>query len=224
MSLAKKTLRVSGRIGIGVLLTISAIAVLGTAWGIYSHSSGNSTSVDERAIETNASAESDIHRARNSASSPFGHAAPETAPTVAGERSIAAAPKLPARQDPPAAPNDESVTERSIVAGLDEPDEDSRYRLLQEAIGTDLNVPEDKLRELLTRERSDRIRELALQALTERPELTREQIRAEAQTSLTNQSPVVRARAQRIVEQLNQLDRMDEQARWDMLAHGGGAG
>jgi hypothetical protein len=57
------------------------------------------------------------------------------------------------------------------------------------------------------------VRELALQVLTEQPEATREQIRAIADGALANPSPDVRASAQRILDQMDELGRMDRESR-----------
>jgi hypothetical protein len=49
--------------------------------------------------------------------------------------------------------------------------------------------------------------------LTERPETTREEIRSILEAAVANPSGAVRANAQRMIEQINALDQMDEQAR-----------
>lgn len=111
------------------------------------------------------------------------------------------------------APSDEPATELSILQALDDPDDEARYQRLQEAMGSGAEVPVDKFQEVLVTDPSEQVRELVLQSLTERPEATSEQIRAVAEGALANPSLAVRSRAERILEQMNELERMDRESR-----------
>jgi hypothetical protein len=100
-----------------------------------------------------------------------------------------------------------------LLAALTAPQEDVRHHSLEQALGTGVDVPQDTLQDLLANDPSDGVRELALQGLTERPEATRAEIHSILEAAATNPSAPVRASAQRMIEQMNALDQMDEQAR-----------
>jgi hypothetical protein len=100
-----------------------------------------------------------------------------------------------------------------LLAALAAPQEDVRHNSLEQALGTGVDVPQDTLQDLLANDPSDGVRELALRGLTERPEATREEIRSILEAAAANPSAPVRASAQRMIEQMNALDQMDEQAR-----------
>ena len=111
------------------------------------------------------------------------------------------------------APSDDAATEASILQALDEPDDEARFLRLQEAVGSGAEVPVDRMHEVLG-DRSFRQGEGTRPAGPhEQPEATPEQVRAIAEDALANPSLDVRTRAQRILDQMDELERMDRESR-----------
>jgi hypothetical protein len=103
--------------------------------------------------------------------------------------------------------------ESALGESLASPQEDVRRDGLQWALGAGVDVSQDTLQDLLANDSSDDVRKLALQGLTERPEATREEIRAILDAAVTNPSAAVRADAARMIERMNELEQMDQRAR-----------
>lgn len=94
-----------------------------------------------------------------------------------------------------------------LLAALSEPDDEARYRNLEESLNTGREVPAELLQDLLEHDPSEELRALALQGIVE--EATPEKIRSIAERALADPGAEVRARAQEILERLDHLDQMD---------------
>lgn len=94
-----------------------------------------------------------------------------------------------------------------LLAALSEPDDEARYRNLEESLNTGREVPAELLQELLEHDPSEELRALALQGIVE--EATPEKIRSIAERALADPGAEVRARAQEILERLDHLDQLD---------------
>lgn len=204
--------------GMNALLTVMVlgVAALSIALCVYSHWSGNAKSIAE-----GPGSKVTIERG---ASSPRSSATPGNTPEQSARLADASAdtpqPRVLPNESSASsdesvtdAPSDDAATEVSILQALDEPDDEARFLRLQEAVGSGAEVPVDRMHEVLVTDPSGQVRELALQALTEQPEATREQIRVIAEGALANPSPDVRTRAQRILDQADELERMDRESR-----------
>ena len=103
--------------------------------------------------------------------------------------------------------------ENALSEALASPQEDVRRDGLEWALGTGVDVPPDTLQDLLANDSSDDVRKLALQGLTERPEATREEIRAILDAAVVNPSAAVRADAAQMIDRMNELEQMDQRGR-----------
>jgi hypothetical protein len=192
-----------------VAVFIAALGVLSVAWAIHWQWSTGSGAPAAEARSSAVPRDSFAWRARP-ALSPFA-ATPASLPD---EERAANAPAEQPGQRSPAGPATTAASEEAVLLeALTAPQEDVRSHSLEQALGTGVDVPLDTLHDLLANDPSDGVRELALQGLTERPEATREEIRSILEAAVANPSAVVRASAQRMIEQMNMLDQMDEQAR-----------
>jgi hypothetical protein len=202
--------------GAAVVL-IAALGVLSMGWALHrqwSKDSGAPYAEASRSAVPRASGAS-----LADALSPFAVA---PAPLPPAERVAKASAAQPGPLSFAVSADTAASEETVLLESLTAPHEDVRYHSLEHALGTGVDVPQDTLQDLLANDPSDGVRELALQGLTERPEATREEIRAILDAAVANPSAVVRASAQRTIEQMNVLDQMDERAR--AFRHGAGAG
>jgi hypothetical protein len=190
-----------------VALLIAALGALSIAWAVHRQWSGEpGAPPDAEAPKSAVHRQSDALLAR-----PLSTFTAAPAPLPAAGRVATAPAALPPGPQSPAVPA--NTEETGLLEALTAPQEDVRYHSLEQALGTGVDVPQDTLQDLLANDPSDGVRELALQGLTERPEATREEIRSILDAAVANPSAVVRASAQRIIEQMNALDEMDERAR-----------
>jgi hypothetical protein len=210
-----------GRMKIFLTVMVLGVVALCIAWRVYWHGSGDAKPLAEGPAESKVTIERDASSPRTLATRtgerrPDPSARPAPGHAHAGAAQPQAVPKeSSASGDEPVteAPSDNAATELPILQALDAPDDEARYRRLEEALGSGAEVPVDRMHEVLVTDPSDKVRELALQALTEQPEGTREEIRAVAEGALANPSPGVRTRAQRILDQMDALERMDRESR-----------
>jgi hypothetical protein len=192
-----------------VAVFIAALGVLSVAWAVHLQWSKDSRAPDAEARSRAVPRES-LEWPAGPAPSPFA-AAPASLPDE--ERAAKALAEQPGQQSPAVPANTAASEEAVLLEALTAPQEDVRSQSLEQALGTGVDVPLDTLHDLLANDSSDAVRELALQGLTERPETTREEIRSILEAAVANPSGAVRANAQRMIEQINALDQMDEQAR-----------
>jgi hypothetical protein len=129
------------------------------------------------------------------------------------KKANAEAPDARVAPDDSSTPCDEPATELAVLQALEEPDDEARYQRLQETMGRGAELPVDRMHEVLVTDPSEKVRELALIALTQHPDATPEQIRAVAEGALANQSLAVRARAQFILDEMNEFERIDRESR-----------
>jgi hypothetical protein len=202
----------NGHTGPNILLTLSIVGVLGISWGVYSHWSGNPEQIAEKPAETKGTFERRASPPNDSLTHPV-ERAPIRSERPAFEQASAERPDPRAVPDESFTPCDEPATELAVLQALDEPDDEARYQRLQETVGGGAEVPVDRMHEVLVTDPSEKVRELALNALTGHPDATPEQIRAVAEGALANQSQAVRARAQLILDEMNELERIDGESR-----------
>ena len=191
-----------------VTALMMALGVLSVVWVVQARRSDDSAACDAKAQTSAVSRDGDASWAEATIS-PFAAAA---GPLPVAER---LADDL---VDPRGASPDLTATaaiapESALAEALASPQEDARRDGLQWALGTGLDVPQDTLQDLMANDSSDDVRQLALQGLTERPEATREEIRSILDAAAANPSAAVRADAARMIERMNELEQMDEQAR-----------
>ncbi len=207
----------SSHAGTNFLLALSALGLLGIAWGFYSGWWGSSKPIAEGPAETKVPLERLAAAPGKSPTHPA-EPTPIRSEQPAFEQANAQTQQHPHEPDEPFAPCVEPVTEQSVLQALDEPDEETRYQRLQETIGSGAEIPLDRMHEVLETDPSDKVRELALNALTEHPDASAEEIRAVAESALANTSLAVRTHAARILEQMNGLERIDKESRKTQLA------
>ena len=191
-----------------VAALMMALGVLSVVWAVLEGRSDDSAERDANTQTTAVSRAGDVSWAEATIS-PFAAAA---GPLPAAGRLV------DVLADPRGASPDLAATaaiapESALAEALASPQEDARRDGLQWALGTGLDVPQDTLQDLMANDSSDDVRQLALQGLTERPEATREEIRSILDAAVANPSAAVRADAARMIERMNELELMDEQAR-----------
>lgn len=199
-------------IGTKILVTLTVLNTVGVAWSVYSHWAGNSTTSVETPPDTKVILQSDAARARSSASDPV-----ERAPVRSGQPAFehASAKATPEPRAVPVesfAPSDEPAAEHPVLQALEGPDDETRLRSLQDAVYRGAaQVPVDRLHEILLTDPSDKVREFALQVLTE-SNSTPEEVRAVADSALADSSLAVRARAQSVIDRMNELERIRQES------------
>jgi hypothetical protein len=198
--------------GKATLLALSALGVLCIAWGAYSHWSEDSRPSADGPAEIKVTLEHLAAAPRISPAHPVARVSMRSE-QPALELADPEAPDQRAALDESLVPCVELATEQSVLEALDEPDDEARYQRLQETIGSGAEVPVERIREVLVTDPSDKVRELALTALTQHPDATPEEIRAVAEGALANPSLTVRAHAERILQQMNELERIDRESR-----------
>jgi hypothetical protein len=204
-----------------LMVLVFGVVAICIAWRVYWYWTGHDRPIVDLLTESRVTIERGASSPRNPATRPVDRTLEQSAqPAFEHANAGAAQPQaVPNESSAPIdepvsdAPGDDTATDLPILQALDEADDEARYRRLEEALGSGAEVPVDRMHEVLVTDPSDKVRELALQALTEQPEATREQIRAVAEGALANPSPGVRTRAQRILDQLDALERMDRESR-----------
>ena len=198
--------------GTPLLPTLGVVAVLGIAWAAYAYWPESAGLIAEESAEravTPSPLAASPGKSRHThpvERAPIRHEGPVF------ESTNTAIPPPPAWPGESYAPCVELATEQSVLQALDEPDEDTRFERLQQAIGDGAELPVDRMQEVLETDPSDKVRELALGALTQHPDASRAQIRAVAESALANTSLPVRTHAARLLEQMNELERIDRES------------
>jgi hypothetical protein len=192
-------------------LALCVPVLLGLAWGVYSLWRESSGLVACRRAGT----EVTVARGTTPPGRPPTLSA-EREPTRSAEAALDHAGAATAeRQTAPEAsfaPIGEAGRGSSILQALDEADDESRYQHLLAAMGSGAEIPVERMHEVLLTDPSAKVRDLALIALTEHPDATAEQVRAVAESVLPDPSPAVRARAERVLQQMSEYERMQRES------------
>lgn len=191
-----------------VAALMTAVGVLSIAWAVRAQ-----FSEDSAAHGGDAQASSDSRQRHSAwADATFSPFAAVPGPLAGTER------VADVQTDQRSAPPDMAATavvapESALAEALASAQDDMRRDGLEWALGTGVDVSPDTLQDLLANDSSDDVRKLALQGLTERPEATREEIRAILDAAVANPSAAVRADAAQMIDQMNELEQMDQHAR-----------
>jgi hypothetical protein len=205
--------RPNGRAGSHIPLTLSVLGVLGVAFGVHSYWRGDAEKPAEKPADTTTAVEH-LNGLPRTLRTPQGvEPAPINSGRPAFEQASAERPQQTAALVGSSAPSVESAGEDSVLQALGESDDETRFQRLQEAIGSGAEIPVDRMHDILETDPSDKVRELALTALTEHQDAGPPEIRAVAEGALGNTSIAVRTQAGRILERMDELERIDRESR-----------
>lgn len=197
------------------LLVVIALGVLGIAWGAYSRWSEDSRPSADGPAATGVTPGHPAAAPRKFPAHPVARVSTQSE-RPASERANPGTPERQAAPDESFAPcfdpATEPATEQPMLQALDEPDDESRYQRLLETMGSGAEVPVDRMHVVLATDPSNKVRDLALTALTEHPDATPEQVRAIATGALADPSPAVRTHAERILEEMNESQRIERES------------